>query len=193
MGDHNALGTVVRLAAAMRRAWGLAHDEDGVVRLSETLTPITDVALPEFWALRGGKLGVARDLDPAVAAQYSCAVLRNPTGSGLLVIVEAIAVDITATSWYAGIRPVGAVDLMAPALQRDSRWYPSNTGAQVGDVSQVALPAVAQAKGSAGFFPWPPYILSPGFELCVFGAVVNTGIDVTFWWRERPAPAELTT
>ena len=82
-----------------------------------------EVDRPEWHFLGGERLGWARWYLGGTAAQYSHVGLRNPAGSGVLLVVDRIVVSVAAGNpVQLGLRTVAAVDVVSSGLSRDTRF-----------------------------------------------------------------------
>lgn len=205
---HNAIKYGTDLLRGFSRAVGLGEDEEGVVRLGETLTPTFDLwGGEEFAFLRRERLCGKYALQAAVAAEYSMIALVNRTGSNRLVVVDRVGVRTTAVV-IASLRMASQAEVDATLLDvaqfgivRDRRWTPlttSPTGLAMGtDAVQLGLimeDVYLPAAGSTVFQVALPVILSPGHAVVVAGSVLNQALVVHYAWREHQLlPGELGT
>jgi len=154
------------------------------------------------WGYAGGEVRASGLVQFAPnAANTNSAQLRNPIGSGVLVIVEHVVVSYPAVAavtrlWEAfsvadfatlftanvvnrdtrGLATVG--DAVAAILSGVSQVAPAGSGRQFG---QVQVPA-------GGFFDvWPgPTMLYPGTAIMLDEGTLNMAVNFNFSWRERP-------
>lgn len=205
---HNAIKYGTDLLRGFSRALGLAEDEEGVVRLGETLTPTFDLwGGEEFAFLRRERLCGKYLIQAAVAAEFSMIALVNRTGSNRLVIIDRIGVRTSAVV-IASLRMATQAEVDATLLDvtqfgivRDRRWAPittSPTGFAMGtDAVQLGLiveDVYLAAAGSAVFQVAVPIILPPGHAAVVAGSVLNQALVCHFAWREHQLlPGELGT
>jgi len=152
--------------------------------------------------LCGGMLEV-----PAVAAQLGFGVLRNPTSSGRLVILEQIIVTTAAAAgaYKWGINTagsVGAAGVQTPLLM-DTRRTPLGSANALASVCQMLmgssaaslLPnAIQEARAVANStytFNLPgAVVLQPGTYVLVERQTANEAFQVSFAWRERAMGAQ---
>jgi hypothetical protein len=152
-------------------------------------TVVLESERPEWSYLAGERLCFGRWSDAAVAGNYSAVGLRNPVGSGVLVVCEAIDIFVGATSqWYIGMRSNSTVDAANPGFCRDSRLATQKAVGEVTERTQVAVPVYPMYKAivlvSTTAHYREPIILSPGWEILCH-ALANTEIQGNFSWRER--------
>jgi len=151
----------------------------------------------EGWNRIGGRISAL-----GVAANLSAGRLLNPAGSGVIAVVEKASVQASAAAsvQLTVERPAGAgFPLVGSQMPFDSRNQ-TLAGSAVGGVCLV------QGKnnnptlfgiivGSFGLLTGTQLELIqtdiqeipllPGDSLDMTLSVVNTNIDVTYWWRER--------
>ena len=144
---------------------------------------------PEWAFLAGERLCFMQWHDAAVVAEYSSLGLRNPVASGVLVVVESMNVMIATGGYALGMRGNSTVDAANPGRTRDSRTAAQATAAQMVERTQGTVPAYPMWTGAVisntnGFSEFP-VILTPGWELMIWNATVNSNITVAFTWRER--------
>lgn len=196
---HNALRTYAKLLDAIRRAAGESAGTDfsGVERLSETLVPVLDIwRRPEHALLRGEKLFARRVNSAAVAARFSSVELVNPTGSQVLAVVQRIKCSsgnaIIAIDNGAALGVTATTNGIVVDGRNATLGFDSTCTLVTGDfAATVANPQdfVTFAGGAAGAstfgsdFPW---ILPPGRKLFMVCDTVNTAINMTVLWWERP-------
>lgn len=148
----------------------------------------------------GGATGIA-----ALAANFSIITLFNPTGSGILVLVDELILN----SGSAGTNIecyIERVQLPTMATQgsavRDSRWGlgATRTAAILAGGQTATAPNIAWIWfgrfAQSGIFPPSSYnigaVLTPGSMLILYPSLVNVAINATIFWRERIAqPSEL--
>lgn len=208
-GIHNELsrGTLSR---ALTLAVGAARGESGLERYGETLTPVLDLwSRPEFALLRGEVLWAQLATLTAVVGEYSGAAIINPTGSGLLVLVNGmvrgggasftwgIATEAALVATYAGNTFVATpIDgrKYKPGLLTGTATGPgivfgSDPAPQViASLGQVTTTALTSDERPFQF----PIILRPGQAALIETANVNTGTNAAFWgWARRANVGEL--
>lgn len=189
--DLNKIGRGV-LGNAFARLYGL-DDTNAVGTLAPEIMPVVSIwERPEFWALVGGSLGVARRAIVAGGAGvFQKALLLNPPGSGILLIVERVWNNTTETEMHFGLRsgPLGLYSL-SDVFHRDTRriWgVATNTGlgAQWGlhtGASEGVIHGSVVGHGEGLL----EYVLSPGWGI-VFQSPSNGALDMTVFFRERAA------
>jgi hypothetical protein len=197
---HNALHHFTAYQSAFRKAVGEADAGfSGIERAGETLTPILDLwRWPEWAVLRGEILFSAQSDVAAVALERSFVGVRNPAGSGLIVIVESmLAIPTTAVfeqlEVFHGAIIATDVDGSEQVAPRDTRL----PLAGVSRIVQIHGTGVA-AIGSTSFTRWGTiinevsrdhtvHVLTPGFELRCYHATANTALNLNIYGRIRPA------
>lgn len=182
----------------------MSQDAEGVLRVSETITPSIDPwSQPEFAALRGEKLGSARMVAVAVAAEFGIVAFGNAAGSGEIVVIEELAVKAASTlSVVAEIIADTAIagTLSAPAFfgsPRDRRFPFSQvagrvftrTGTDPASTFGIQFDEITCAVASQ-FFPFlccTPFILRPGEDVIMVAQSPNAQLNAVVKWRARMA------
>ncbi len=157
---------------------------------------------PEYHSLHGGFLWAMRRVSGAVALNFSNVGIRNPTGSGLLVVVENISVDnagAVTQAYNLRTRAQGTFASTATSFFRDSRrGFGGNCPVLVCDDNTTTgafgsgpLETITVLGGQSGEpFLSTPYVLTPGFELIVAPNSVNQACDVDWAGYARPITDE---
>lgn len=204
-GIHNAIKYGTDILRAYSRAVGLGEEEEGTVRLGETLTPVMDVwSLPEWAFLRGETLWADNNLIVAVAAEFGFGGVRNPTGSRRVVVVKELVVSTPGATikveYRRGVIDADGVDATDNVVTLDTR-SPST----VVTVPLTLRGAHAVPIGSGPYYKQTatatadavnnvPVILLPGQELRVYGGTVNVAFEFSAWGTVRfLQPGELGT
>lgn len=202
---HNALHHFTKEQAAFRK---IVREGDegftGIERAGETVTPVVNLwDRPEWAALRGETPWSLFHAQAAVAAEFGFVGLRNPASSGGIAVVERIRVWSATAAVSSLIRqgPTLATDIdgLEDLAPRDTRLPLTGIGplqkfhgagaAQLGNdgLESVVLPSALTFGEYAGI-----RIVSPGFDLRVYGGVVNTTINVVMIGRFYRSQGELT-
>lgn len=145
-----------------------------------------EVDRPEWAFLGGERLCSMTWFDGATASNYSALGLRNPAGSGVLVVLEAVNTEELSVGLYFGLRSNSTIDASFPGRCRDSRMAAQNSVAEVVQVTQVAQPAYPYGWAKQFDVKDQPWIISPGYELMIWPAGLDVGIRLGLSWRERP-------
>lgn len=196
-----------RFADSLTRFFGL-NSSNPAPELGSQILPTINVldADPALFYLRSEKLCTGSDFQgPPGGGNYSWVGLLNPTGSGLLAIVDtlymyaSVATDLVLHVGPAAVGP-GTLGIRRAT---DLRWTNMTPVCTVNGVSQATdpftLPATATkyytlAAGEKLTVPSPRIILTPGNTLWIGAGVVATPIIMcTFDWRERSLPSEEST
>lgn len=156
---------------------------------------------PEWQYLANGKLMMANAFVAAAVGNPGQVLLKNPAGSGALVVIERFdAQSVSATEVYRVAGATASFVTRALGYPRDFR-YPydvSGTGLWLGGALEVsltnafaALPAGAllgmRRYPSATAFTELDLILPPGTAALLSVQTVNTAADFNIFWRERRA------
>lgn len=158
--------------------------------LATDLFPMVAVEVdrPEWSFLGGVRLCAGRWSDAAVGGNYSHVGLRNPAGSGTLIIVRRIQSGFSASSAIRiGWRANGTVDASNAMRPIDSRWGAAYSTGLLTELTQaaVAVYPLYSVQGSAQLVCQVPWILSPGYELFVHCQSTGTAVEASFYWEER--------
>jgi hypothetical protein len=205
---HNAIKYSSPLLRAYSRVVGLGEDEEGTVRLGETLTPVLDIwSLPEWAFNRGELIGVTRVTKAAVAGEFSIIGILCPSAARrrLVVVEKAGVVSTVAGGCILELCTEAQLNALTAAAQtvgssRDRRAGADSatqtiSGSAVAQTTggRVIDAALSTTGGTAGPFEFGlPVILPPGFALAIVGRAANELIIATFAYREREAfPGEL--
>lgn len=203
---HNAIKYGTALAGAIGRLVGLGDDEEGTVRLGETLTPIIDPwRFPEADFLRRERLGAAQETRNPDAANFSFVGLLNPATSRMIVVVRQVIIPnanaAIANFFIARSRQtVTVLANLALGRPRDTRYLiPGGTVTQSGDGVEAARTADADMIfvrimiGDTHTLK-VDFVLHPGASLIVQPDAINTSVRASFVYHERQAfPGELNS
>jgi hypothetical protein len=202
VGEHNGLKYGAVLTRGIERLTGLDDHEQGTTRLSETLYPVLDMwSRPDFSYPRGELLwAIGGVTQTAVAAQFQQVGIRNPPGSGAIVVVDSAAVKSTVAQDYtlrlALNSVVGGVGSPVP---RDMRQPNAVSGLGNATITQSIINSAAARLGilisqlngtgqtELDFKNCLPVVLMPGFDLFLGPEIVNQIIIANFRGYERLA------
>jgi len=154
--------------------------------------------LPLFWGvserfLEGWERFGALFNQAGVAGQNSTARLRNPTGSGVIVVVEKLSFA-SATSQSASLEYGANVDLspILTSVALDLRTRPVSTavgssGNNAPSFNFFALPNI-QAGVTFDYilFEEQELTILPGTSVSIRTSAANVTLQGNFIWRERP-------
>jgi len=185
----------------LRRTGDLKGPGSKVNDVLEELFPTIDVEqVPyELLALEGTALAAGGAVRAAVAAVNNRIQLFNPAGSGKLVTVTLIHIQVGAGQDVAlGLAAVALATAIGTDRLRDGRFGVGlNPSAQVRfDTNAAVSPTTFRFRvNTAGDTLEDTkglYILTPGTGLTVTTSTVQTSLTASFFWRERVAePSEL--
>lgn len=185
--------TVGPLNEVLRRRYGVPGQVGPILTIASDLFPSVDVSddgiAPELAVYAGVKLCIGGAFDAADAALSSMVQIRNPTGSGVLAVVDRAHVA-PGSSGQIQLVFFGttAADVETQGFLRDTR--------AVGRAAALTGPRTAAAAGSqiavytiastgqdllTGF----PIVLQPGQGIRFERTTINISLTVTFTWRER--------
>lgn len=191
----NELTEIGALNSALARRYGaqsplihtMASDAFPVV-------PVSDSQLdPELHWLAGSRLCSAHITSAADVANQSSVGLRNPSGSGVIAVIERI--DLFTGAAATCIITMATITAPTGSQQgffRDGRGWPATplrascdvvslAGAFSSTLGRVRISNVTDQQ----YTHLVSYILNPGERLTIAPLGVNTAIDGTFYWRER--------
>lgn len=145
---------------------------------------------PEWAFLGGEKLCVGQISEAALVANYSYVYITNPVGSGTLVVIERILSSEADNTHYFGSGLGIAPTAFGAQIDSRSGIFPTAIASTAGFDSGTAV----ARPGSLLTFIWMlrgvamdmfPVVLIPGAFLAIAGNVVNRGVNISFYWRER--------
>ncbi len=180
----------------VRRITGSVGPGSRVAETIAELMPVLDVERvpPELLFLGGTRIVMGNCTVPAVPATFAYASVLNPVDSGNLIVVTQAQIYSTAAdririSLTENVAPVagtqairdGRAGVQGVAVGRcliDNNLGP---GGIEGQLRVLAATPVfwEDVNGIA--------VLPPGISLLLTTSAVNTGLEVNFMWRERPA------
>lgn len=192
---HNGLHHAVAIQSAFMKALGEDDAEfTGIERAGETLTPVIDLWSKEEWCWpRRERLCAGFGTAAQDAGNYSNVQLKNPTGSGLLIIVDRIGVRTANAGGYTldeTTTTIGAV-VSNQSSVRDGRWGSSRVQGVITQgvtAAVTGIPVWFYQMAASSYLELPAgWILPPGSSIYVRGAAINLGVSASFYWREREA------
>lgn len=194
----NAIGQP-RFNSPLIRFFGMKIGGAAAPTLAPEIAPSFDVNQqddPALFFLRGERLLSGYRSPAAVAAQYTRVRLRNPVGSGVLCIVDAIQAISGASVVYGSENSL--VDETTPSKLNslDGRWSISGGTLPTcifsdGANAATGSPNVFGVIGANELAIRPVRaVLPPGSGFLAFVSVVNTSMTFTIWARERLISAE---
>lgn len=204
MAEFNEI-LVGRYNRLLQRLTGIKGDNPSP-QLSGDIVPILaiEVDRPEWAYLAGEALYSVFQNQAAVAAQSARFQLRNPSGSGVLAIVEGAAIWSSSAGQegrlYRGMTPTVDLTGTTQGVAIDSRFGSPLRSACIASVDTNA--SVFATGVAAEDFPFtsadagiiqlhrrpnriPIAILGPGSACGLFSVVVNNQALATWFWRER--------
>ena len=190
-----------RYDALLRRVCDLKGPGSKVNDALGELFPVLEVEdlTTELLALGGWRLAWQSTERPAVAAKNSASQLRNPAGSGALVVVTELQINTTSDQKFQVEVSTTLFGTPVAGLFRDARFgIPRGTAALVSSADDVAVGGGLRLqtitnrertiRDDNGLV-----VLTPGTALNI-GTVSDTVLmTVNYFWRERIAePSELS-
>jgi hypothetical protein len=189
---------VARLVTRLRNLFVLRGEPIVAPEVEDVIMPVKEMERerPEDLWLGGELLQWGTTVIAAVAAQFGFVQLENPAGSNRLLVVEYAAADSNALIYRDG----NGVDstTVQGAFSRDTRAAeaPEQRGCAIIGTGSNAAPGggggsvlVYHHSGNPGpgtpHIVLPPFVLSPGHNLSIWSATVNTVMRVSFGWRDR--------
>jgi hypothetical protein len=149
---------------------------------------------PEYWWLRRGRTFQATIVQPAVAGERSYATFSINNNQVALAVLQVRAASVAAAAdlqWGVGVVPGPTTAQIATPM--DTRHNEASQFlVQFGHAAAPVLPAnFNQAQipaGATGLFLDLPglFVVGPTQLYSFTHLPVNTGLRVTFTWRERP-------
>lgn len=189
-----------QLGTAIARIFGLV-DENAVGTVAPELMPTTSPwERDEFWALTGGNLMVGSTTQAAVAGQAGAIQLKNPAGSGMIIILERVVCWPGAAGiMFHGMNLTsllsGTSDL-DNSCHRDARRAPNNNvlrgrAGVLGVITSAALTVPQQGRTAHTAANQAQeinetWVFPPGWAWQVAMTDFNVAVTATFYWREKP-------
>lgn len=188
---------IVDLVRRLVRAYGLTEEEATRLvdeRLLFTLQ-LQDIEPPEWSEVYQTRLAVGTITQAAVAAERSVCQLVNPTGSGVILVLDGwIAHTTAADDLTEGSQAAAQATVDTTKRWRDRRLI-GQPVAEVRSGTNAAAVGVAWAVHRAianESYQWPPSwprhspaaIISPGGSHHIQKGTVNQSLAVSWWWRE---------
>lgn len=145
----------------------------------------------------------------AVAGQQSSVQLRNPTGSGVVLITELVGVGpavatvstfhVSATTFsnagsdFAGVVQGFHLDSRAPLNSSQIVTFGTQANSDLSNIIFVASGSNAVSSGIINITQGVPLVMLPGNAVRIVDQTVNEAFTVELAWRERALePSELT-
>lgn len=193
----NAIGQP-RWNSPLVRFFGMKIGGAAAPSLAPEIAPSFDVNQQDdaqLAFLRGEKRASYGAQINAAPGFYTTAALRNPTGSGVLVIVRRI-VGYSTGGWVnVSLSQISDLTNAGSCTAMDTRWGANNlTSARYTFRNDSAGPLsgarIAQLRNGIETYQDMPVVLSPGFALILETSVVNLDLTFAFEFIERTIPAE---
>lgn len=185
--------TVGPLNEILRRRYGVPGQVGPILTLASDLFPFVnlsdDAIAPDIATYAGQKLCIGGATDVGDVANSSQVQIRNPAGSGVLVVVNRAFVR-PSTAMIVQLVQFGttAADAETQGFLRDTRSS-GRAAAVTGPrtASAAASPIAQFAMGTDGLEMWTPFpfVLQPGQGLRFEGVTNNVALTVSWNWRER--------
>lgn len=198
MNEPTTIGGINEL---LRRRFGVPGQSGPVLSIASDLFPVLHVGDrfmdADLARLAGTYLCEGARTDVAAAANNSSVQLYNPTGSGVVGVLEYVGVTLGAGGlidlFYLGAPFVS--DATALGYTRDLSQN-RRTVLTLGDRTYVpGVTPVAQISGTGSLqeIPLTPIVVPPGTGIQVTANPVNNLIRGLFRWRERALQSWETT
>jgi len=193
---HNELRKYTALLRAFKDAMGSTDQQFGVERFGETLQPIIDMWRREDWsALFGEQLIWDTINSPINGVLNSWAAVFSPAGSGLIMTIDAWAVQSNANTLQAGslAQATVAAGTLGNADARDRRYGSSSVSPARTSFGAGALLLAASWQPLLNNIIYPvPVVLTPGSNFAVQETTISIGVNLSFMGRVRRGfPEEL--
>lgn len=193
----NAIGQP-RWNSPLIRFFGMKIGSAAAPSLAPEIAPSFDVNQqddPQIMFLRGEKLAGYGSAIAAAVGFYSTAQIRNPSGSGVLAIIDAVQAYSAAAWVNLSISQTSDLTSSGACTARDSRWQPQGTTSVRYGFRNDSAGALTGARfqvirtGTLGLIPIS-CVLHPGYSLVIETSVVNADLTWGADFRERAIPAE---
>lgn len=196
MAEHNILSRAGRMLTALGIGTGLADGEEGVVRLSETLTPVIDMwNRPDLAFTRGDRLCTALATLTAGGAATTTFVGIKNNSANILAIVENIFA-VANNDFFVGLLVNSAAAIVAaaevgPAVVRDSRLA-LGSGLSTGRLTIIRSNPASPGSGKTAIgygtnrtMYFGPIIVAPGYSCLVETITENVALTAAIQYTER--------
>jgi len=170
-------------------------DPAGELSPEISATFVMEAERPEWLFLSNQRLMGATADQGGDAVTFASARLRNPTGSGVLAVVEACVADVLTVNSQLRVRiGVATTDLTGtlPSRSRDSRSPAATAGALILSSGAVAASGTGDivyettlTVALPGQLLFTPVVLAPGSHIDVTNITQTGGIQINYAWRER--------
>lgn len=204
---NEILGSAARFNQLLTRKFGLTGGAPSPQITPEIAPTFSWVAGPEDAIPAGETLASAVISVAGVAAKRSVAMLSNPTGSNLLVVVEHFDIQFGATGGFVNasvlkLDPLAGLPAAGGICIRDTRVKSDPAGSATTRPPAARIskdnepPTILTANILRRQLPafgyteyYQPIVLSPGWSLQVYESDNNLALDAAFAWREVPLQA----
>jgi hypothetical protein len=193
----NAIGQP-RWNSPLVRFFGMKIGGAAAPSLAPEIAPSFDVNQmddPQLLYLRGERRGGYGGILTAAVGFYGTAAIRNPAGSGILVIVESVLASVTGNPAYYSISQISDLTSAGSANSFDARYGTnSQTTARYTFRNDSAGPLTGARLGVIPAGQMDPInvgaVLPPNYAFIVETANVNAQMIWAISFRERAIPAE---
>lgn len=189
---NELLGRAAAYARGLRAILGL-DEQEGVTTVAPEIFPVLiadSLIEPENRVLMGSRLVAGGIGDPAVAANFSHGICRNPAGSNVVATIFAHIANVgaAAVDYNVTVRPPGTVDDTFGMAHTDRRiaGVPPLTTHSRTQVASIGSDYVFHVAATESTYRLPhPYVLSPGNELVIGPTNALTRVDLVFFGYYR--------
>lgn len=195
----NAIGQP-RFNSPLVRFFGMKIGAAAAPSLAPEIAPSFDVNQhddPQLYYLRGEKIAGYGNVLTSAAGFYSTAAIRNPTGSGVLVLIESINCFSQGGSINLSLSSISDLTSAGYCTPLDGRWGALGvvfTSARYTYRNDSAGPLtgqrITQLRNNVQHHLQLPIILTPGIALVIETTVVNADLTWGVVFRERQVPSE---
>jgi len=185
----------------LRRVANLKAQGSKVNDALTELFPVIDVEnLPlDLYALMGTRIAAGISGEPNVVAFFQAAMLNNPVGSNMIIVLEQVSIRVNVEQFVVGGLTTNVYANTNVQQFQDGRFFPATvpTGRVLDDLILIPAPEFDRFRVvDTGFFEYAPAggvaVLTPGMSYGVANTVLDTSLHTGWKWRERVAePSEL--
>jgi hypothetical protein len=150
---------------------------------------------PRYASLAEDRMAAGFSFLAASAGNFGVSKIANPAGSGILILLELVSVQLSAGNADIFTTSLGEAGFSAPLTTvgfRDARVRGAAPAAHLVNQNNVS-----QTGGRFYRIPGPtvgrevalPFVIPPGFEVGICNDTVNASSNHSYAWRERALEA----
>lgn len=186
--------------ALLGRLLNIPQQQGGIAgELSPEISPVLVLEMdrPEWCYLKNERCCCGLASCAATVGQPALVTFRNPAGSGVLIVIDAVQVasnpanvPFAMTVFLGGQRAADLTTVSAFTMPRDSRYQGARPAGRIsfnlaGAGTQGTGVEIVTSSQGGMLLNTPPIILTPGFSVDILETNTNLEIEVNFRWSER--------